>query len=315
MVLMWDDHETANDSWKGGAENHQPATEGPWSVRKAAALRAYREWLPVSDEPWAQYEIGDLATMFRLESRLTARDKQLDIGTALRGTEPAKMQAALDSFRDHAWSDPSRELLGPAQQKWLSEGLRASVKSGRKWQVLAQQIVMGTLMLPGELMEGLAANTPPAIKMQVAAALLATKEGLPFNMDAWDGYPAARKRLLDAAKAADANLVVLSGDSHNAWACELGGAGVEFAGTSVTSPGAESILPWKQPDELARELVAASPQLKWAQTSRRGYMAIELTPARVTGEWRFLDTIRARTTRLADTHRMSVLAGQRKFSS
>jgi alkaline phosphatase D len=315
MVLMWDDHETANDSWKGGAENHQPATEGPWSVRKAAALRAYREWLPVSDELWAQYEVGDLATMFRLESRLTARDKQLDIGTALRGTEPAKMQAALDSFRDHAWSDPSRELLGPAQQKWLSEGLRASVKSGRKWQVLAQQIVMGTLMLPGELMEGLAANTPPAIKMQVAAALLATKEGLPFNMDAWDGYPAARKRLLDAAKAADANLVVLSGDSHNAWACELGGAGVEFAGTSVTSPGAESILPWKQPDELARELVAASSQLKWAQTSRRGYMAIELTPARVTGEWRFLDTIRARTTRLADTHRMSVLAGQRKFSS
>jgi alkaline phosphatase D len=46
MVMMWDDHESANDSWHGGAENHDPAEEGPWNARKAAAQRAYREWLP-----------------------------------------------------------------------------------------------------------------------------------------------------------------------------------------------------------------------------------------------------------------------------
>ena len=51
MIAVWDDHESANDSWEGGAENHQPDSEGEWSVRKAAAMKAYREWMPVSDEP------------------------------------------------------------------------------------------------------------------------------------------------------------------------------------------------------------------------------------------------------------------------
>ena len=41
MVMMWDDHESANDSWTGGAENHDPAKEGPWPARTAAARRAY----------------------------------------------------------------------------------------------------------------------------------------------------------------------------------------------------------------------------------------------------------------------------------
>ena len=54
MILMWDDHEAANDAWKNGAENHQPETEGTWDARKIAAKRAYREWLPVSDDDWAR---------------------------------------------------------------------------------------------------------------------------------------------------------------------------------------------------------------------------------------------------------------------
>jgi alkaline phosphatase D len=64
MIVQWDDHESANDSWEGGAENHQP-DEGDWLARKAAAIQAYREWMPVSDEPWKAYDIGSLATLFR----------------------------------------------------------------------------------------------------------------------------------------------------------------------------------------------------------------------------------------------------------
>ena len=113
MIAGWDDHESANDSWKGGAQNHQPETEGPWDVRKAAAMRAYREWMPVSDEPWAAYEIGDLATLFRLETRLEARPEQFDYASILSGkATPESASAALVAFRDGVYADPAREMLG-----------------------------------------------------------------------------------------------------------------------------------------------------------------------------------------------------------
>ena len=313
-ITVWDDHESANDSWKGGAENHQPDTEGEWSVRKAAAMRAYREWMPVSDANWASYDIGDLATLFRLETRLTGRDKQLDLAAALKGTDPAHMQAALEAFKMRDWENPARNLMGADQQQWLSSGMKQSVGAGRKWQVLVQQIVMGSLFLPPEVAEGLSADTPDYVRQRLAAGVLASKVGIPFNLDSWDGYPAARQRLLDAAKEADANLVVLSGDSHNAWACELDGAGVEFAGHSVTSPGAEAYLGWKKPQDTARELVASSPDLKWAETANRGYMAVELTPERASSEWRFMDTIRKRSDVVAKTHSMSTAYGARRFT-
>ena len=112
--------------------------------------------------------------------------------------------------------------------------------------------------------------------------------------------------------------MVLSGDSHNAWAFDLDrkGArvGVEMAGSSVTSPGAESSIRWMKPDELARATMARNPQLKWCDMAQRGYMAVELTPASATSEFRFLNTVRQRGTALAGTKRMTVLAGQRKFS-
>ena len=136
-------------------------------------------------------------------------------------------------------------------------------------------------------------------------------------MDAWDGYPAARARLLKASLNADANLVVLSGDSHNAWAFDLDldgtRAGVEMAGTSVTSPGAEGSLPWLKPGDLTAATLGANPQLKWCDMAQRGYMAVELTPQSATSEFRFMATVRQRSTALSGTKRMTVLAGQRKF--
>jgi alkaline phosphatase D len=314
MISVFDDHETANDAWKGGAENHSPETEGPWSARVKAAMRARREWLPVSDDPWARYDIGDLATLFRLETRLTARDKPFDVAAMMQGIAPDALEASLRAFRDGAWIDTGRQLMGSSQERWLADGMKASVRSGRKWQVLAQQVVMGSLTLPGDLAQRLPAETPDIVRKRLGAASAAARAGLPFNMDAWDGYPAARGRVLDAARNADANLVVLSGDSHNAWACELGGAGVEFAGTSVSSPGAEAYLPFIRPAELSRALIAGSPQLKWADTARRGYMAVELTPQAAACEFRFTASVKQRSAALAGTTRLAAAHGARRFT-
>ena len=320
MVMGWDDHESTNDSWSGGAENHQPETEGDWSVRKGAAMRAYREWLPVSDEPWARYDIGDLASLFRLETRLTARSQPPALADLLKGaTNREDMLARLKGYRSGAYTDPARTMMGEAQERWLAEGLKESRRSGRTWQVLAQQVIMGALASPADLVEGLVGTAPDWLKGRLQLAATASRAGLPANMDAWDGYPAARERLLAAAREADANLVVLTGDSHNAWAFQLDhsgeAAGIEFAGHSVTSPGFEAYLGTIAPVDLAKAMVERNPQLAWAETSRRGYMAVELSPGSATCEWRFMAGVRERSTRLASTHRMVSLAGSNRFGN
>ena len=137
MIAVWDDHESTNDSWEGGAQNHQPDTEGDWALRKGVAKRVYREWMPVSDEPYAAYDVGDLATLFRLDTRLEGREEQFNIGKILEGkANPEAMVAALTAFRDGQWADPERQLLGAAQEEWLAQGLAASTARGATWQVL-----------------------------------------------------------------------------------------------------------------------------------------------------------------------------------
>lgn len=318
MISVWDDHETANDTWQNGAENHQNGAEGDWAVRKAASEKAYREWLPVSDDYWAKYEVGELATLFRLETRHVARSEPFELVDVVKSKTPDEAEAALKAFRDGKWRDPSRGLLGAEQEAWLAGGLRASARSNKPWQVLVQQIVMGSIAMPQSLAEGMAATSPDWLKQRIRDAVTASRVGLPWNMDAWDGYPAARDRLYKAALEARANLLVLAGDSHNAWASDLERkgrrVGVEMAGHSVTSPGAEDTIRWQRPDTLAVEVVARNPQLKWCDTAQRGYLAVELTPQAATGEWRFLATVREKGTALAGAKRMTVLAGQRKFA-
>ncbi|TRD11249.1 alkaline phosphatase [Erythrobacter insulae] len=318
MIAIWDDHESANDSWKDGAQNHQPETEGEWSVRKAAAKRAYREWMPVSDEPYAAYDIGDLATLFRLDTRLEGRDEQFSLEKVLEGQEtPASMVAALAKFRDGEWSDPKRQLMGAAQEEWLADGLKSSKMRGATWQVLVQQVLIGKLSSPADLLELLGDGVPPFIRARLMASAMASKAGLPLNMDAWDGYPAARDRVFESALAADANLLVLAGDTHNGWAFDLGHAGekvgVELGVCSVSSPGFETYLP-VAPDTMADLVVRANDELKWADTSQRGYMAVELTPSRATTEYRFMAATKTRSTSLAGTKTISTLAGSNSLS-
>lgn len=314
MIAIWDDHETANDSWKDGAENHQSETEGSWEARLAVARRVYREWMPVSDEPYAAYDIGDLATLFRLDTRIEGREKQFDFGALMRGKDnPEAMVAALAAFRQGEYLDPDRQLLGAVQEQWLADRLAASTARGATWQVLAQQVLIGKLSSPRGLVSQIGDDLPEFARRRLIAASLAERAGLPLNMDAWDGYPAARDRLFEASLAADANLLVLAGDTHNGWAFDLDHdgtrVGVELGVCSVSSPGFESYLAQVPPDRMASLVVEANPELKWADTSHRGYMTVELTPTRATTEYRFLAGIRQRSAQLAGTKRISTEAG------
>ena len=315
MIAMWDDHEFTNDAYATGAQNHQ-ANEGDWDERKLAAERAYREWMPVSDRVgdtyWTKYAIGNLAEIQLTESRVSARSKQLSIGDP-KGDANEIMQQ-LKAFHDGALQDADRTMLGAVQERWLAKRFAAPNK---RWNIWAQQTIVGALVQPQGLENWLAPDAVPFVKQRVMRGAVAAKAGIPSNMDAWDGYPAARAKALSAAQAGNADLIVLTGDTHNAWAFDLShdgkAAGVEFAGQSVTSPGLESSFTGTDYATLSTALASANPGLAWADAGQRGYMAVELTPDKAVSEWRFTDSIKTRSTNLTATKTMKTRHGMRKL--
>jgi alkaline phosphatase D len=314
MLIQWDDHESANDSWEGGAQNHSPDKEGEWNARKAAAVQAWREWMPVSDEPWKAYDIGGLATFFRTETRLLARTRPPSPASAFIAPD---RDAALKAFRDGAWLDAAGTMLGSTQEAWLDAAIARSVRSGARWQIAAFGTIMGNTVAPRQTLDWLKPDADAAARARARAATAMAALGLPLNLDSWGGYPAARARFLKGAQAAGANLIVLAGDSHNGWAFDLAQdgkpAGVEFAGQAVTSPGYEAYF-GAAPKTIAAGLVAANPELKWCDTSRRGYMALTLTPDQAHNDWVFVETVTKRSAAAGIGHSATVRRGRNVMS-
>jgi alkaline phosphatase D len=309
MIVSPDDHESANDSWEGGAQNHQP-DEGDWSNRRIAAEKAWHEWLPVGEQPWKTYDIGDLATYYRTDTRTIARSRQVDSATYMRASDPAK---ALAEFHDGAWRDPSMTMMGTEQESWLYHGF---AREKATWSVLGVGTNMGYNYLPETAMATVSPDSPKRNRDYVTQGIALGKAGLPYNFDNWGGYPAARSRLLSAAQRNGRDLVVVTGDSHNGWAYDLpeGGkpAGVEFGGHSVTSPGFEQSTKGIDPKVVAAALInPKNPELRWVDTSNRGYMHLSLTPQAATNEWVFVDTVQTVSAATKPSARMKVRPGRR----
>jgi alkaline phosphatase D len=315
MLVQMDDHESANNSREMSAQNNQPEWEGLWSDRKAAALQAFKEWMPVSESPWGSYDVGTLATLYRTESRLLYRSDEPELGPLFRS---ADAQKALIAFRDGALQDPARTMLGTEQEIWLGHALKKLVRAGQKWQVVNFGTIMGKQSVPEDALGWIRPDAPARTREYVQAGVMASKLGVPSDLDNWGGFPAARARFLKSAQAANANLLVLCGDSHNAWAFDLGQdgkpAGVEFAGHAVSSPGYESAIA-TDPKVVAAALVAASPELKWCDTSRRGYMALTLTPEKASNDWVMMDTITQRSLKASVGHTAVVSRGRNVMSA
>jgi len=322
FICVWDDHEVANDTWTAGAENHQPATEGDFAARKAAALRAYYEWMPIR-EPKAgalkeaiqrSFHFGDLASLHMVETRLLARNEQLSYADMGRTAEGAPDVAGFETRRN----DPSRDLLGDEQRAWLGRALAESRAAGRPWQILGNQVVMARVkgpnieqMMPAEQIEGLLAGLPEDIRAQVAASIQLFKLGLPFNLDSWDGYPAGRERLYQTFAEAGVEPIVLAGDSHAFWIDELHDAagqrrGVEFGTSSISSPSpADSVggLP------LGLALMAANPgEVRFCDQSSKGFILLTLTREAATADLRAVSTILAKPYEVASVKRYRLAA-------
>jgi alkaline phosphatase D len=257
FICVWDDHETANNSWVGGADNHD-ASEGNWFNRKAEAIKAYYEWMPVrmpapavdSQRIYRKFRYGNLMELHMLDTRLEGRELQ-------------------------GWSNantPGRTMLGRPQFDWLCHNMDTSTA---QWQVIGQQVMMAPFDV-----------NPLPFGQQYG------------NSDQWDAYATERTSFYDSIFANSIeNVVVLTGDIHTSWANDLptpsynpntgsGSAGVEFVVTSVTSPG----LPAAQTIGVAL-LRQLNDHMKYIDLSSRGYYILDVNKNRAQADWFFVDRV------------------------
>lgn len=301
-LCTWDDHESANDAYRTGAQNHNPEeNEGNWSDRKQAAVQAYLEWMPIRDPVagmareniYRRFDFGDVASILCLDTRLTGRSEEISWFTEIVGLDPAAVPAAAQATMERI-GNPSRTMLGAVQEDWLETQMQASTEAGKRWQVLANQVVMARVRAPNftETLspEQIAAQTADFAGILINFSTL----GLPMNPDAWDGFPAARERLYDSAKRAGARLVTLTGDTHTAWANTLldGNGeqrGVEFACTSVTSPGMGSYM--VDIDDLGQQFADTNAEVEWHDPNGHGWTLLTLTADSASGDYRKVSDI------------------------
>ncbi len=329
-IAVWDDHEFANNAYMNGAENHNPLTQGDWTTRKNTAAKAYHEWMPIRTPDstnllkiYRSFNFGNIFSLHMLDTRIEGRDQQYDnFGDADGGVN--RYVTGLTSG-----TDVTRRMISSVQQTWLTNSLSASVAT---WQFLGNQDIMARMWFPGTVLQAYAgaatnpdgvslaindyltakatrASAPSALTPSQNALLSAPK--MPYNLDSWDGYPSNRESILQTVKSLGKNLVTLSGDSHNAWFANLTTlsgekVGVEFATTSVTAPGFESVglgalassldgtalIP-----QLGNATIGAGlgliDDLNYCDTIRRGYLLMTVSQELVKGEFVFVNTVKS----------------------
>jgi alkaline phosphatase D len=261
FITVWDDHETTNNSWKNGAENHTEGAEGIWNERKSFGRKAYFEWMPIREAAagndstiYRNINFGNLADLIMVDTRLEGRDQQVP-GTVV-------------SINNATIQDTNRTLLGVTQRDWLNNQLKTSTAT---WKVVGNQVMVAPLILLGSSIA---------------------------NSDQWDGYPHDRKKVFDNILNNNVNDVIfLTGDIHTSWANDLpndrsaynattgaGSVAVEFVCTSVTSGSGN--LPVS-----ASVIQQSNPYMKFIDLIKRGYVSLDLTQQKAQGDFIFVSDI------------------------
>jgi alkaline phosphatase D len=278
-VVTWDDHESANDAWSGGAENHTPGTERNWRTRRAASQQAYAEWMPVRYEPggllYRRLTFGRLASLSMLDLR-TYRDRQ--------AASPV----------DPALADPGRSITGAAQLSFLLDGL---ADPGVQWKLVGNPVMIAPVRFPNTLDTSSLAGVATLLG---AGSATAPVSGAPYNVDQWDGYPVDRAKVLGHLRDRGiTDAVFLTGDIHSGWAADLpadaatypvtgDSVGVELVCTSVTSDNLDDVTgspPGTTSRAVETAFQAANPHVKHLDFDSHGFSVLEVTAAGAQMDW------------------------------
>lgn len=254
FITIWDDHESANDAWKNGAENHTDATEGPFSIRKSNSKQAYFEWLPIreqtnTNDPYQIYRkltYGNLVELIMLDTRLHGRDVQ-------SGTTGGVV------------TSNTRQLLGTDQFTWLGNRLDSSAA---KWKILTQQVMFAPLKVLGQAVNGDQWDGYPAERTRVMNHIINNnvKNVVVITGDIHSSW---------------ANDIPTS--TYNS-STGSGSAGVEFVTPSVTSPGLN--LPGG-----ASAIQASNSHIKYADLSKHGFFILDVNQTKTQCDWFYVNTI------------------------
>jgi alkaline phosphatase D len=299
-IVTWDDHESANDAWRDGAENHTEGAEGRWAARRAAALQAYAEWMPVRMTPgepiYRRLRFGRLAELSMLDLR-TYRSRQVattDLGSV---------------------DDPSRTLTGDGQMAWLKDGL---LTEDAQWKLVGNPVMIAPVLIP---------PLPAEVTRPVHDVVgLLPPEGVPYNVDQWDGYTADRRELFEhLADHGVHDTVFLTGDIHSTWACDLPldagtypasrSVGVELVGTSVTSDNVDDILrtpPRTTSVSVEQAIRASNRHVRHVELDSHGFSVLDVTPERVQMDWYYLTDRTSRSSGAALATSYAVAAGTQR---
>jgi alkaline phosphatase D len=256
MVVIWDDHEFANDAFADTSAYHYPATQGTWAARKETAIRVYKEWIPMREDTSRsniinfQQKIGNLADIIYTENRIEKKD----VNSSQQGLD------LITNVDNLEFDTPDKPMHGVRQMEWMSQQLKNSTAT---WKVLANQVVFASFVYKQTIL------------------------GLSFpwhSAAGWDIYPLERKQILDTINQYNIkNMVVLSGDIHVAMAFDIpngvtpynpstgeGSAGVEFVGDNVVNGG---LFGGQQ-----SYMYANNQHLKYVNPNSTGYFVVDLTP-------------------------------------
>ena len=333
FITVWDDHEITNDTWHSGAENHNDG-EGEFSERKMHALQAYFEWMPIrnvadKERIYRRFEFGNLVSLHMLDTRVLARDEQVNYADF----DLTSSQGQTDFVA--AISSPTRALLGNEQLTWLTDGLTTATTQwqvlGQQVLMTKMHLPFEILQLLMNIQVTQANGADPSALLAQANTLfseLAQIKGrvlagdptvtseqrarvettAPYNLDAWDGYAYEREVILGTAIATQKNLVVLAGDTHNSWAGQLvtdasnpvsakAAAGVEFATSSVTSPGLENYLALNTQSseavaQIEQVIALLVNDLAYNNLVERGYLTVTFTQQQALAQWHYVSSVK-----------------------
>jgi alkaline phosphatase D len=289
FIMMWDDHEVADDNWAEGAYNHDEDTQGPYEERLAAATQAYLEWLPIrehADDParlYRRFELGSLATLHMIDSR-SYRSRQVGADELDPG--------AVDPRPDPAVDDPDRTMLGREQKEWFKAGL---AESQATWQLVGNPQMITPVLFP---------PLPRDLTGQISDVTgLLPRDGAGYNKDQWDGYRAAREEILrHLADNGIDNTVFFTGDIHSSWACDVpidpGGyplvspsVATELVGTSVTSDNLDEITgspPRTTSVGVEEAFKLNNRHIKMIEFDSHGYSIVDVNAERIQMDWWYL---------------------------
>jgi len=255
FVAVWDDHEIAGGAWRDGASDQHAGAHGSWDERRAAAVRAYFEWVPVrSAAPGTVHRrvrLGPLADLLMLDTRLVGRDRPAADGRGVLKVE----------YRNRA-------LLGEHQWRWLAQQVAPEVRP--RWLLLGNQVVLAPVRA------------------------LSLRGGMGINPSQWDGYPAERDRLYALLRSTGwaTDVAVLTGDLHSSWAANLP-VGAEFVTPSVTTDTfAQTVLPTVAAARPAAWwFLTQNRHMRMADLNSHGYVVVDVTPDRLQADWWHVATI------------------------